>query len=91
MHDVFYASKLKPAIGFIPGLYRVTLFAFQPPEEDSGKFEVEDILDSCFVSYGYHYIEEFLAKWHGYDFFKAGWEPLVNIMNFLNMLFLFYV
>ena len=50
VHDVFYASQLKPAIGFVPGSSGVTLSAFWPPADDSSEFEVEDVLDLCFFA-----------------------------------------
>ena len=49
MHDVFHASKSKPAISFVPGLSGVTPSAFWPPEDESDELKVEDILDSRFV------------------------------------------
>ena len=43
VHDVFYTSQQKPAIGFVPGQSWVTPSAFWSPVNDSGEFEVKDV------------------------------------------------
>ena len=48
MYDISHALWLKPAIGFILGSFGATHPAFWPPVDDSGEYEVEDILYSCF-------------------------------------------
>ena len=53
VHDVFHVSKLKPAIGFVPGSSGDTPSPFQPPVDNSSEFEVENILDLHFVCCGY--------------------------------------
>ena len=40
-------------VDFVVSLSRVTPSAFQHPIDDSGEFEVEDVLDSCFLCLGY--------------------------------------
>ena len=49
MYNVFHALLLKAAVSFVLGLSGITPSAFWSPEDDPGEFEVENILDSCFV------------------------------------------
>ena len=81
MHDILHTSKLKPAVGFVPGSSRVILSAFRPPAGNSGEFEVEHILYSHFVHRGHSLVKEFLVKWCEYDLFEAPWEPLAKLTN----------
>ena len=46
--------------------------------DNSSEFLVEEILDSCFISHGHNHIEEFLVKWHGYNFLIATEDLLAN-------------
>ena len=54
--------------------------------DNSGEFEVKDILDSHFVHCGHYLIEEFFVKWLGCALFKATWELLTNLMNYPDIL-----
>ena len=80
---------MKPAIGFVPSLLGDTPSPFRSLANNSGKFKVEDILDSCFVRHNHWLIEEFLVKWLGNDLFEAIWELLVNFTKCPDMLSLF--
>ena len=51
MHDIFYVLLLKFSIGFVHGSSGDTPH-FWPPVDNSGKFKIKDILDSCFVNRG---------------------------------------
>ena len=86
VHDVFHALQLKPAINFIPGSSGATSSAFWHPEDDSGEFEVEDILDSCFLYHVHQLAEGFLVLWYDYDLFEVAWEPLAILTNYPDVL-----
>ena len=90
VYNVFHVSQLKPAIGFVSGSSGDTPSLFQPSVDNSGEFEVDDILDSCFVHHGWQLVEEFLVKQHGYDLFETTWEPLSNLTNCPDVLSLFF-
>ena len=79
MHDAFHISQLKPVISFVPGLSGDTPSPFWPPVDNSGEFEIGDILDSCFVHGSCLFVEKFLINWGGCDLFKVIWEPLANL------------
>ena len=53
LYDVFHALQLKPVVGFVRGLSGVTPSAFWLPADDSGKFEIENILDSRLVHHSH--------------------------------------
>ena len=62
IYDLFYASWLKPIVGFTGG----TSFnsVFRPLLDFSGKYEVEKLLDIIVQYYGYSYSTEYLVKWY---------------------------
>ena len=46
MHDVFHASQLKPAVGYDDSTANeADVPAFRPAADESGEYEVEDILN----------------------------------------------
>ena len=54
---------------------------FQPPADDQGEFEVEDLLDHRTRRCGSASGLEHLVKWKGYSVFEATWEPALNLTN----------
>ena len=54
---------------------------FHPPVDDTGEFEVEQVLDHCRVCHGRVWVDEYLVKWVGYGLFEATWEPSAQLSN----------
>ena len=54
---------------------------FQPPADDQGEFEVENLLDHRTRRHGSASGLEYLVKWKGYSVFEATWEPASNLTN----------
>ena len=82
MHDVFHASQLKPAIGYDGSNANASdEQSFRPATDDSGKYEVEDVLDHRSRGHGCSLCMEYLVKWCGYSVFKSTWEPEANLSN----------
>ena len=77
IHNMFYASQLKPAIG----VTSPSTSPFRLAADESGEFEVDDILDSRTISVRGHPMEQFLVKWTGYSIFESTWEPRANLTN----------
>ena len=76
---MFHASQLKPAVGVTSSGSTAT--PFRPAADDSGEYEVEDILDHRLVRRGRRTTEQFLVKWKGYSIFESTWEPRANLTN----------
>ena len=53
MHDVFHALQLKPAVGYDGSNANAAgIPVFRPAADESGEYEVEDILDHCSRGHG---------------------------------------
>ena len=79
MQPVFHVSYLWPHYGLAPPLPPAPL-----PLDDvvAGKYEVEDILDSCLGQSG----PKHLVEWLGYPVFDSTWEPASHLANALDVL-----
>ena len=79
MQDVFHASQVKPAIDYdSSNADEANIPAFHPAADESGEYEVEDILDHRSRGRGR---TEYLVKWRGYSVFESTWEPEANLTN----------
>ena len=76
IHDVFHTSCLKVA-----DASSARQLHFEPGPDESGEFEVEDILDSRDILTGRRHSREYLVKWLGYSLQHASWEPASNLTN----------
>ena len=84
---MFHALQLKPAVGYDGSTANAAdVPVFRPAADESGEYEVEDILDHC--SHG-HGCTEYLVKWRGYSVFESTWEPEANLTNCAHTLALY--
>ena len=84
---MFHASQLKPAVGYDgSNANAADVPIFRPAADESGEYEVEDILDHRQRRRGRSLHVEYLVKWRGYDVFEATWEPESNLANCSRML-----
>ena len=79
---MFYALQLKPAVDY-DGSYAnaADIPAFYPAADESGEYEVEDILDRCSHGCGRLLCMEYLVKWRWYSVFELTWELEANLTN----------
>lgn len=70
---------MKPAVGFTGGTASDSVF--RPLPDDSGEYEVEDILDMRVRCRGRLSSTEYLVKWRGYGLAESTWEPVSNLTN----------
>ena len=70
MDDVFQVSQLKPTVGYDGSTANAAdIPSFHPAADESGEYEVEDILDHRSRRCGHSLCMEYLAKWCGYSVF----------------------
>ena len=87
---MFYALQLKPTVGYDGSNANATdVPAFCPAADESGEYEVEDILDHRSRGRGRSSCMEYLAKWHGYSVLESTWEPEANLTNCAHTLVLY--
>ena len=76
---MFHASQLKPTVGYDgSNANAADVPVFHPAADESGEYEVEDILDHRSHGRG---CTEYLVKWRGYSEFESTWEPEANLTN----------
>ena len=76
---MFHASQLKPAVGYDgSNANAADVPVFHPAADESGEYEVDDILDHRSRGRGR---TEYLVKWRGYSVFESTWEPEANLTN----------
>ena len=79
---MFHASQLKPAVGYDgSNTNAADIPAFRPAADESGEYEVEDILDHRSHGCGRSLCMQYLVKWRGYSVFESTWEPEANLTN----------
>ena len=79
---MFHALQLKPAVGCDGSdANAADIPAFRPAADESGEYEVEDILDHRSHRRGRSSCTEYLVKWRGYSVFESTWEPESNLTN----------
>ena len=79
---MFHASQLKPAVGYDgSNANAADVPLFRPAADESGEYEVEDILDHRSHGHGRSSCTKYLVKWHGYLVFELTWEPEANLTN----------
>ena len=79
---MFHASQLKPAVGYDgSNANAADVPVFRPAADESGEYEVEDILDHRSCGHGRSLCTEYLVKWRGYSVFESTWEPEANLTN----------
>ena len=79
---MFHASQLKPAVGYDgSNANAADVPVFRPAADESGEYEVEDILDHRSHGRGRLLCMEYLVKWRGYLVFESTWEPEANLTN----------
>ena len=82
MHDAFHVSQLKLTVGYSGSdANEAGTPAFHPAADESGEYEVEDILDHCSRRCGHLLCMEYLVRWRGYSVFESTWEPEDNLTN----------
>ena len=63
MHDVFHVLQLKLAVGYDgSNANAADVPAFRPAADESGEYEVEDILDIALVGVVIHYVWSILSS-----------------------------
>ena len=76
---MFHALQLKPAVDYDgSNANAADVPVFRPAADESGKYEVEGILDHRSRGHGR---TKYLVKWRGYSVFESTWEPEANLTN----------